>query len=52
VPKPDKAAAGAAPVKTESGEQEVDFKTLTAEEAFQVLGVRPFFLAAHASTPV
>lgn len=37
--KPDQAKAGAAPVKTEQGEQEVDFKTLTAEEAFQVLGV-------------
>jgi hypothetical protein len=39
VPKPDNKPAGAAPVKTEQGEQEVDFKTLTAEEAFQVLGV-------------
>lgn len=32
---------GAAVVETGKGEQEVDFKTLTAEEAFQVLGVRP-----------
>mmetsp|Transcript_11130 Transcript_11130/g.33371 ORF Transcript_11130/g.33371 Transcript_11130/m.33371 type:complete len:1061 (-) Transcript_11130:545-3727(-) len=30
---------GAAVVETGKGEQEVDFKTLTAEEAFQVLGV-------------
>ena len=50
VPKADKAKAGAAPVKTDHGEQEVDFKTLTAEEAFQVLGVSPV-LAGLASTP-
>ena len=31
---------GAAVVETEKGEQEVDFNKLTAEEAFQVLGVR------------
>lgn len=47
LPKPDQAAAGAAPVKTDHGEQEVDFKTLTAEEAFQVLGV-----SAPASAPL
>lgn len=39
IPKPDQAPAAAAPVKTNEGEQEVDFKTLTADEAFQVLGV-------------
>jgi hypothetical protein len=48
VPKVDAAKAGAAPVKTDHGEQEVDFKTLTAEEAFQVLGVSlPALLALH-----
>ncbi len=48
MPKVDAAKAGAAPVKTDHGEQEVDFKTLTAEEAFQVLGVSlPSLLALH-----
>ena len=52
VPKADKAKAGAAPVKTDNGEQEVDFKTLTADEAFQVLGVSlPSLLPLHYPPP-
>ncbi len=41
VPKPDSGAPGQAEVVKEDGHTEqVDFKNLTAEEAFQVLGVR------------
>ncbi len=40
--KPNAAKAGVTAVPTEKGEQEVDFKTLTADEAFQVLNVRAY----------
>ena len=50
-PKVDPAKAGVAPVETKSGEQEVDFKTLTAEEAFQVLGVRMLAWKGSACCP-
>ena len=42
-PKPDTGAAGQAEVVKEDGHTEqVDFKNLTAEEAFHILGVRCF----------
>lgn len=42
---------GAAVVETSKGTQEVDFKTLTPEEAFEVLGVRRLTVADHCHVP-
>lgn len=49
--KQKEAKPGAAVVETEHGTQEVDFKTLTAEEAFEVLGVCPLPGGANGCLP-
>ena len=54
IPNPNKAEdATAAPIKTPDGkEEQVDFKTLTAEEAFQVLSVRGQTPTLQIASPV